>query len=866
MRITFLLPALAALAAWTLPGAAGAQQIADANRGATVTDPGGAATATAASAVRAASAPALDGRLDDEVWRTAAPIDQFLEYEPNEGAATRFRTEARIAYDNRNLYVAVRMYDPAPDSIVSLLARRDVRAPSEQLKIVIDSYHDRRTAYQFAVNPAGVKRDFYVYNDNNEDASWDAVWDVATAIDSLGWTAEFAIPLSQLRYANRAEHTFGLMIVRDIARTGQRISWPLYRRSVQGYVSQAGTVSGIRGLPTPRRLEVLPYVVTKNETRGSDDEGWAHPQETTAGADVKFGLSSNLTLDATINPDFGQVEADPAVLNLSAFETFFEERRPFFLEGTGIFSFRTDCNDIDTGCRGLFYSRRIGRAPQLSDVHEIDDGPVATTILGAGKITGRLARGLSIGLLDAVTQEERAEDPARTTIEPQTNYLVARAQQSLNRDRSDVGVMFTAVNRRLGDESEPFLRRAAYALGLDARHRFIDNKYEAALSLASSRVEGSEEAIAATQLSTVHAYQRPDDDVAFDPTRTSLGGDMQRLSISKFGGGNTRFQTVYQRFSPGFEINDVGFQQRADDQLFRNWFQVAFRKPTRLYRQMSLNFNHFSNWSAGGERTGLGFNQNSHTEFANRIWFHLGFNYNNFAGNTFDDRMARGGPAVRRDTDFNFWAGLEGDNRKRLTPYVWWGGGRSDGGRSSFFYVEPQVEIRAASNVTATVGAYAERAINDNQWYGNFADDDGTAHYTFANLEQTTVSLTARLNYIFTPNLTLQFYGQPFVSTGGWRDLRELRDPRADEYEDRYQPYDSGDELAGFKFMQFQSNTVLRWEYRPGSTLFFVWSQGRDAFVGARTSEFDFRRNYEDLFQLHPRNTFLIKASYWFNP
>ncbi|MGK2962433.1 MAG: DUF5916 domain-containing protein, partial [Gemmatimonadaceae bacterium] len=322
------------------------------------------ASPTAAMASRATAAPVLDGKLDDPAWQTAQSIDKFLEYEPNQGAETRFRTDARVVHDDRYLYVMARMYDPAPDSIISLLSRRDVRTQSEQLKLVIDSYHDKRTAYQFIVNPAGVKRDFYVSNDNNEDATWDAVWDVATAIDSLGWVAEFRIPFSQLRFASKQEHTFGLMIVRDVARTGARISWPLYHRDRNGYVSQAGEISGISGVSQPSRLEVAPYVVTKNETRPSGSS-YDHPQSFSAGADVKYGLSSNLTLNATINPDFGQVEADPSVLNLSAFEQFFEERRPFFLEGSGIFTFNTACGDIDSGCTGLFYSRRVGRSPQL---------------------------------------------------------------------------------------------------------------------------------------------------------------------------------------------------------------------------------------------------------------------------------------------------------------------------------------------------------------------------------------------------------------------------------------------------------------------------------------------------------------------
>src|SRR5687767_783395 len=556
-----------------------------------------------------------------------------------------------------------RMYDPAPDSIISLLSRRDVRTQSEQLKLVIDSYHDRRTAYQFIVNPAGVKRDFYVSNDNNEDATWDAVWDVATAIDSLGWVAEFRIPFSQLRFATKDEHTFGFMVVRDVARTGARISWPLYYRDRQGYVSQSGELNGIRGIGQPSRLEVSPYVVTKNETRPSGSS-FRHPQSVSAGADIKYGLSSNLTLNATINPDFGQVEADPSVLNLSAFESFFEERRPFFLEGSGILTFNTSCGDIDTGCRGLFYSRRIGRAPQLAGVYGDEASPTNSTILGATKLTGRLGRGLSLGFLDAVTQREVGTE--NRTIEPTTNYAVARLQQDMNDGQTGLGLMMTGVNRSLDDETDLFLRRAAYTGGLDIRHRFFKRNYEMRAYIAGSTVSGTQDAIAATQRDGVHRYQRPDDDLEYDPTRTSLTGNAQRLTVSKFGGGVTRFQSVLQRFSPGFETNDLGFQARADEKMFRNWFSLNFNKPTNVWQRAAFNFNTMQRWTTDGLPTTIGLNTNWHLQFKNFFWGHIGANVNNFT-ETYNDRVARGGPALRNSAGSEVWAGVETDNRQPYT-------------------------------------------------------------------------------------------------------------------------------------------------------------------------------------------------------
>jgi hypothetical protein len=819
------------------------------------------ATATLAMATRATTAPVLDGKTDDPAWQNAQVIDQFLQYQPKKGAETRFKTEVRITYDDKYIYVLGRMYDPAPDSIVSLLSRRDVRTASEQLKIVIDSYHDRRTGFEFCVNPAGVKRDYYVYDDNNEDPTWDGIWDVATKIDSLGWVAEFRIPFSQLRFANSADHTFGLLVVRDVARTSERISWPLYDNDKQGYISQLGELSGIRDLAAVRRLEVTPYVVTKNETRPSASS-FNHPQSVSAGADIKYGLSSNLTLDATINPDFGQVEADPAVLNLSAFEQFFEERRPFFLEGAGIFSFRTACGDIDTQCTGLFYSRRVGRSPQLAGIYGDATSPTNTTILSAAKVGGRLGRGLSVGLLDALTQREQGAQGA--TIEPQTNYAVARLQQSLFGGSGDIGAMVTGVNRSMDAQSSPYLRSGAYTGGIDVRKRFFNKNYELTGYIAGSLVRGTAAAIASTQLDGVHRYQRPDDNISFDPNRTSLSGNAERLTISKFGGGFTRFQSVYQRFSPGFETNDVGFQPRADEQMFRNWLAFQFNNPTKVYRAAFFNFNTFQTWTTEGLPTNMSLNTNWHVQFPNQWWGHIGGNFGNFKA-TYADREARGGPAVRRSTDYDLWSGIELDSRKSWTPNMFFGQYGGDAGHSVGRWINPAIDLRMTSRFSTSLGFNYEKATNDNQWNGNFGVSGvDTTHYTFARLDQTTLSLTTRMNFTASPSLSLQFYAQPFMTTGKYTNWRELANPRAEKYEDRYKPYLGGDP-GGFDFKQLRSNTVVRWEYRPGSTLFFVWQQGRELSSDV-ASDFNFSHDFKNLFNLHPNNTLLIKASYWFNP
>jgi len=531
---------------------------------ATTPSPTGRVTATSVHATLATTAPVIDGRDDDAVWQTAPVITQFLEAEPTEGAPPKARTEARIAYDAHNLYVFVRAYDPHPDSIVSLLSRRDDQTASDHITILLDSYHDRRTGFEFSVNPAGVKCDYAIYNDGAEDASWDAIWDVATRTDSLGWTAEYRIPLSQLHYHVHKDGVFGILIWRVIERYTETITWPLYRMSRSGLVSQFGELTGLDGLAEPGDLEVTPYLVTKN-VQGAPSSGYDRDQQVSIGGDLKYQLSSNLLLNATANPDFGQVDADPSQLNLSAFETFFSERRPFFVEGKGLFTFNVNCVvvlDCNTG-EGLFYSRRIGRSPQLADVYDDSTAEQATRILGAAKLTARFDNGLSLGMMDAVTDRVGGTDGV--TLEPRANYAVVRANQDYADGNGSVGFIFTGVNRQTDSSSSPYLHTSAYAGGLDARRRFLGD-YEVSGSFDASRVAGSPAAIALTQEDPVHLYQRPDGPLTFDSTHTSLSGTNVEVRAAKVGGKLLQWETAYQRRSPGFEINDLGFLRQADQQ------------------------------------------------------------------------------------------------------------------------------------------------------------------------------------------------------------------------------------------------------------------------------------------------------------
>jgi hypothetical protein len=819
-----------------------------------------------ATAVRAAHAPQIDGRDDDEVWRLAPAITAFREFQPVQGKAPSYATMAKVAYDDRNLYVFVRAFDPHPATVSRLLARRDGWPPGDHIVVVVDSYHDRRTGYEFGVCPSGAKLDAAVSNDGDEDGAWDGVWDVATTVDSLGWTAEYRIPLSQLRYAAAPSHTFGLAIARDIGRFNERVSWPEFRRDRPGLTSQLGDLVGIEGISSPRRIEVLPYVVTKNVTTVRDT-GFGRAQRLTGGADVKYGITSNLTLDATVNPDFGQVEADPAVLNLGAFETFYQEKRPFFIEGNSLLRFSVNCNNINCNSEGLYYSRRIGRAPQLAGQYGDAGSPTATTILGAAKLTGRLAGGLSVGVLDAVTQ--RQTGPLDRTIEPGSNYALMRATQDLRGGETGIGVIGTLVTRSLDQWSRDGLRSSALVGGVSLRHRFLGRRYQIQAAVTASRVAGSDSAMASTQRSSVHYYQRPDGGLTYDPTRTALAGDAEQIRFGKVGGGTVVFETSYQRISAGYEVNDLGYLKRADWQDQGTWVGLQFRKPTRFYNQLSWNFNEWNDWTASGLPLGQYLNSNIHIELPSHWWINAGGTVNGLLAATYCDRCARGGPALRNSPSISLWAGIEVDSRWRraLAPAVYVNYSRGSEGRSRYFNVNPQLKTQLSPQWTTTVGVFVEWNDPDNQWYGNYTDSAGTLHYTFAHLRQRTASVQLRLDYTASPTLTFQAYAEPFVSKGVYSNVRELSLPRAAAYDDRFRPY--GDTAVAnhpsrFNYKQFRSIVVLRWEYRAGSTIYLVWTQGRqDANSPYDTASFG--TDLRHLFDTHPDNTFLLKVSHWLN-
>ena len=823
----------------------------------------GARAPAVAEAIRVTELVRLDGRNDDAAWRTAAKYSGFRTFEPRVDTDPAFATEFQAAYDDRNLYVFVRMFDPHPDSIMRALSRRDVRGPSDQIKLLIDSYDDKRSGYEFAVNPDGVKRDYSMANDQDEDESWDGIWEVATVIDSLGWTAEFRIPLSQMRYANANEHTFGFGIWRDIERLKERSAWPLWSPRVRGISSQLGRLTGMRGLSTARRIEATPYLVSKN--RRDPATAVDRLQEFTVGADLKVGLTPNITLDATVNPDFGQVEADPAVVNLTNFETFFSERRPFFVEGSGFYQFALNCY-IVVDCQtneGLFYSRRIGRSPSLSGLYGNASTPTATPIAAAMKLTGRTAGGLSFGVLDAMTQQ--VGGVGGQTVEPRTNYAVVRANQDLRDGQMGFSLIGTAVNRSLDALTDPYLHQSAYAAGATFRNKFNAGNYEVAAQLAASLVQGTSAAILATQQSPQHYYQMPGDELTVDPTATSLSGFAGQLKVGKYGGGVTRFESSVVHQSAGFEVNDLGFLNRSDLTNWSTWAALSDQEAKWIYRWAQLNGNYWMSFNTSGVQWDHGLNVNGHMGLTNNWDVHLGGNLANF-GAVSSDRATRGGPLIGLSPNASMWGGVNSDRRKRISGGMWVNAGKGDEGKSGYWGLDPYLNFRPSTRTTLGVGFGYSESANDDQWYGNYTDIGGT-HYSFARIEQTTVNMNTRLNYTATRDLSFEFYVAPFVSHWTYSDVRELsNDPESPDYDARFVPYVAplGARPLTSKVLDLRGNAVIRWEYRPGSTLFVVWQHGKSDFTNSFSDQ-SWTKDFGDLFDLRPDNTFVVKVAYWLN-
>ena len=852
----------------------------------------------------------LDGKLDEGVWRTAPAATGLRQAQPHSGDSATQRTEVRFAYDDAAIYVGARMYDDSgARGVRTRLVRRDADMNSDYLEVIFDTYHDHIGRLFFQVNPSGVKQDANGLG-GGADPSWDPVWEVATNVDSLGWTAELRIPFSQLRYpATSAEQTWGLQIWRQENRLNELSQWAWWRLDETGGPSMFGHLQGLVITHPPGRAEVTPYLVGRSSNvpgNRSDPFFDPHALDGRVGGDAMYRVTSNLTLNATVNPDFGQVEVDPAVVNLSAFETFFDEKRPFFVEGAGYFGLGGFscffCSNVSS--LSMLATRRIGRPPQVSPFRaglptsvEYADMPENSTILGAAKLTGRTPTGWSIGALDAVTKRERAPvdftDATRGQfeVEPATNYFAARAAKDLSGGATQIKAMATSVYRDLGD---PYLQSRlshhSEAFGVSSDSWWGKRTYRLMAQLAGTHVEGDTTAMRRIRFGSAHFFQRPDrpDTADARAPRTGMAGLGGYARLSKEQ-GHWLWEVATNFRTPAYNNNDIAFFSRAD-----YWWMSAnifplWTKPTKWYRQLLFIAGGQQQYTFDGDlngRQGQLFGQLQTLSYWNLsgFWIHQ--------PSVFDDRLTRGGPLVRVPANDYYSLNVNTDSRKAVVGQFNANYGCNTEGDCSKG-ASLGLELRPRSNVTVSLNPSVNRSETGFQFVDSYADQTATSfsgtRYVFAHLMQRSVSMDTRFNVTFSPTTTLELFVQPLIATGAYSRYNVYAAPRTAqrlEYGKDFgtvvvQPaanpsrdpatilLNAGggaptDTLTdpSFTFRSLRGNAVLRWEYRPGSTLFVVWTRS-SRIPDLPRGDIRFGDDASALFRGPSENIFLVKMTYW---
>jgi hypothetical protein len=867
------------------------------------TVPRPAAPAGHASAPEVRAAPlrgslTVDGLLDEPAWSTAQPATHFTQTDPAEGRPATERTQVRVLIAEDAIYLGARLYDSEPKRVKAALARRDDEVEADEFDVYLDTFHDHLSGVRFRVTPGGAILDGILGSSaqgSNEDDSWDPVWESATQVDSLGWTAELRIPLSQLRYNSTSDGVWGIQLYRKILRKGEEDWFSFVPKTEVGGVSRYAHLVGLGPLRAQRRLELAPYLLAQaayQPAAPGDPFQSGHEYRGSAGLDLKYGLTSDLTLNATVNPDFGQVEVDPAVVNLTAFETFFPEKRPFFVEGADVFRFGGIRANNSFSYPEFFFSRRIGRTPQRSigggDVSFLD-APIETSIRTAAKLSGRTRAGWSVGVLDAVTAGEEARYidglGARVTapVEPLTNYFVGRARKDLRGGNSTVGLIATAVNRDRGSpELMSLLRSSAYVVGADFTNSWANRAWSLDGSVGFSTVGGTRDAIALTQRSSARYYQRPDaTSFHFDPARTSLTGYAYELALGKNSGRHWLGGLVYQQTSPGFESNDLGFQADASQRAFSTALEYQETRPGKWFRRYAIF--PFTNhaWNFDGNLLYGSFGLILSAQLKNFWDFELRGDYQ---PRIYDDRLTRGGPLARLPRFKDVRLTLNSDTRRttRLTANFTqsWTAAHEHQTKADL-----TLSVRPSPALHLSLGPAYTRNLTLSQYVTTVPDAAASAtfgaRYVFATLHQDELSMVSRLDWTFKPNLSLQLFIQPLISAGDFTELKEFAVPRTYDFAvygrdkgvasgtasgTQIDPGDGGSSFVvpdqDFTIRSLRANLVLRWEWRPGSTLFLVWQQNRanDATFGNLRLD----RDVDALFGGgDARNLLALKASYW---
>jgi hypothetical protein len=824
----------------------------------------------------------LDGRLSDEQWGAATPVGGFVQREPTEGEPARDRTDVRFAYDDEALWIGARMYSRNPRDIRALVTRRDREGSSEQLIVSLDTHRDRRTAYGFAVTPAGVRIDYFHAADfeNERNYDFDPVWEAKSHIDSIGWTAELRIPFTQLRFNPGDVQEWGVNLTRVVPQTNESSYLVLVRRNETGWASRMAVLTGIRGIKPGRRVELLPYVAADSRFRGVVDpaDPFSERRESgvRAGGDVKMGLGPNMTLELTINPDFGQVEADPAVVNLSAYETFFDERRPFFLEGSQLF-----------GGRNFYYSRRIGATPPGSGDADYEERVNNTTILGAAKLTGRLPSGLSIGALAALTDREsiRTYDAGtnsfgRADVAPMTTYAVASAQQEFGRTRSTYGATVTMVQRDLqaGSPLEAIVAKSAYSAMADTRLRWAGGMYDLSAFIGVTSIDGDSSAILRQQLSSRRYWQRPGaDHVELNPSRRELGGTYMGIGHSKVSGRHWLWDIDYAQQSPGLEPNDIGAFGDVDNRLVNAGIRYRETVPRGWYRSWIAGVGADASWNFGGDRTETELEASANAVLSNfwrantDAWYGL---------RSMSDALTRGGPLMQTPAI----RGVSLELQSRSGARNGWGveiQGETDDAGGWEREIELSFSYRPGTQLELSFDPSWDRQESSRQFVASRAGGPEATfgrRYVFAHVDLSEIAARIRANYTFSPELSLETYVEPFASSGEYHTYGELGRARGfslRSYGENGttvvlnadgtrtvtadgQTFSLPD--SDFNVRSLRSNVVLRWEWRAGSTLYLVWQQDRSADREVR------RVRPSDIlggFDALGDNVLALKASYW---
>jgi hypothetical protein len=835
-------------------------------------------------------APIIDGVLDDAGWNLVEWQTDFIENEPDENTAPTFQTKFKIVYDAKYLYVAIKAFDSEPILIEKRLSRRDGFA-GDRVNVLIDSYNDKRTGFMFTITAAGVRGDEIVTdNGDNFDESWNPVWNAKAEINDDGWSAEMKIPLSQLRFGKAKEQIWGLNVIRQIFRKNERSVWNRIPIDAAGFISESGELHGLVDLVPQKQLEIQPFTVLqydKYPKEGNNPFRDGSDFKLNGGVDAKIGITNDLTLDLTVNPDFGQVEADPAEIALDGFEIFFREQRPFFVENNNIFNFKIG-GPTRRNRDNVFFSRRIGRSPQgrvNRATGEFVEQPQNTTILGAAKFSGKTKNGWSIGILESVTSQEYAEidnngKRREELVEPLTNYFVGRLQKDFNDKNTFVGGIFTATNRNIEDNLE-FLRKSAYTGGLDVKHQWKNRKYYVSGNVILSHVEGSAASIKKTQESLTHLFHRVDaSHVKVDPNRTSLTGSSGNLEFGKASVGHWRYDMGTEWRSPELELNDIGFLRQADE--IRSYANLKYStlKPAGKFRSISASLSSSAAFDFEGNYNKTEHRLKGSFEFKNNWGIETGFIHR---PRVYSNTTLRGGPRFRYSRKNIHFLFLGTDNRKKFRTTAGYIFSKSKQNHTNFLRFETEFTYQPTNSFSFSFSPEFTLESDKTQFVTNKTYNNNTRYIT-AELDQKILSASLRLNYIINPNLTIQYYGQPFIARGRYVNFNYITNPVAGDLYDRFDLFDSNQisfdgsnylidentdgttdyELKNpdFSFVQFRSNLVVRWEYIPGSEIFLVWSQGN---VGSQNPKDRlFKSLDQQIFKETPENTFLIKATYRF--